>query len=177
MVDWRNLSMNLCPGERTIKLKGDPILTKARVSLKSMMKSWTETYQGYLIERYSMEMEREISSAEWYGIGEVHSVSQAISTLLHQFEDVFQMPEELPPRREIEHHIHLRMGTNPVNVRLYSYAYHQNGEVVEEMLTLEIIWPSTSPYSSLVLFVHKKDGGVNYRTLNSVIILINSLYQ
>lgn len=43
---------------------------------------------------------REISLTEWYGIEEVHSVSQAISTLstlLHQFEDVFQMPEELPP--------------------------------------------------------------------------------
>lgn len=94
-----------------------------------MIKSWTEADQGYLIKCRSMEMEGEISLTEWYGIEEVHTVSQAISTLLHQFEDVFQMPEELPPRREIKHHIHLRTGTNPVNVHLYRYAYYHKEEM------------------------------------------------
>lgn len=39
------------------------------------------------------------------------------------------------------------------------------------MLTSRITRPSTSSYSSLVLLVQKKDGGVDYRTLNNVIIL------
>ena len=75
--------------------------------------------------------------------------------------DVFDWPEKLPPKRSVEHHIHLKRDTNPVNVRPYRYAYHQKEEMeklVGKMLTLGIIRPSVSPYSSSVLLVKKKDG-------------------
>ncbi|KAA0031952.1 Retrotransposable element Tf2 [Cucumis melo var. makuwa] len=42
-------------------------------------------------------------------------------------------------RREIEQHIHLKKGTDPVNVRLYRFAYQQKAEMeklVDEMLIL-----------------------------------------
>ncbi|TYK14463.1 Ty3/gypsy retrotransposon protein [Cucumis melo var. makuwa] len=141
-VDWRNLTMIFLHQGKKILIKGDPSLTKARVSLKNMMKSWEESDQGFLIEFRSMEGEK-----------------------------------KLPPQRDIEHHIHLKQGTNPVNVRPYQYAHQQKIEMekrVEEMLKSGIICPSNSPYSSPVLLVRKKDESwrfcVDYRALNNVTI-------
>ena len=74
---------------------------------------------------------------------------------------MFDWPETLPPKRAIEHHICLKEGTDPINVRPYRYGFHQKAEMeklVEEMLTLGVIRPSKSPYSSPVLLVKKKDG-------------------
>ena len=96
-----------------------------------------------------------MSLARWYGVDEVYTRSESIPAVIDKFEDVFDWPETLPPRRSIERHIHLKGGTDLVNVRPYRRAYHQK----EEMLTSGIICPSTSPYSSLVLLVKKKDGG------------------
>ncbi|KAA0060668.1 ty3-gypsy retroelement transposase [Cucumis melo var. makuwa] len=92
-------------------------------------------------------------------------------------EYVFEWPETLPPKRGIEHHIHLKQGTNPVNVRPYRYAHRQKKEMerlVDEMLASGIIRPSTSPYYSSVLLVRKKDRSwrfcVDYCALNNVTI-------
>lgn len=75
----------------------------------------------------------------------------------------------------------LEEGTDPVNVRHYRYAYHQKEmeKLMDEMLTSGVIRPSTSPYSSPILLVKKKDGGwrfcVDYRALNNVTIPDNFL--
>ena len=46
--------MTLHLGKKII-IKGDSSLTKARVGLKNMMKSWEESDQGFLVEFRSME--------------------------------------------------------------------------------------------------------------------------
>ncbi|KAA0053502.1 ty3-gypsy retroelement transposase [Cucumis melo var. makuwa] len=86
-------------------------------------------------------------------------INEFILPLLNKYDDVFNWLEELPPKRGIEH-IHLKKGTNPINVRPYPYAYQQKEEMerlVDEMLTFGIIRPSNNPYSSLVLLVRKKE--------------------
>ena len=95
---------------------------------------------------------------------------------MHEFECIFQEPKHLPPLREIDHHINLKEGP-PVNVRPYRYAYFQKAEIekqVNEMLKSGLIRPSTSPFSSPVLLVKKKDGTwrfcTDYRALNKVTI-------
>ena len=68
-----------------------------------------------------------------------------------EFEDLFQEPTQLPPTREVDHHIILQEGTAPINVRPYRYAYFQKAEIekqVHDMLKLGLIKSSTSPFSS-----------------------------
>ncbi|KAL6332953.1 hypothetical protein AAG906_019964 [Vitis piasezkii] len=41
--------------------------------------------------------------------------------LIDKFEDIYQEPKQLPPEREIDHHINLKEGTEPINVRPYKF--------------------------------------------------------
>ncbi|KAJ0585747.1 putative nucleotidyltransferase, Ribonuclease H [Helianthus annuus] len=100
-----------------------------------------------------------------------------IQTLLQTFSHVFQTPSILPPPRQHDHHIHLHPNSQPVNVRPYRYPYYQKeimSNLIKDMLSEGIIKPSTSPYSSPVLLVRKKDGTwrfcVDYRALNALTI-------
>ena len=89
-----------------------------------------------------------------------------------QFQQLFQLPKELPPNRGHEHAIVLREGAEPMNVQPYRYPQFQKDEIerlIQEMLEAEIIRPSVSPYSSPILLVKKRDGSwrfyVDYRAL------------
>lgn len=104
-----------------------------------MMKTWTELDQGFLIECGSLE--GGMAFAAMYGVDEVPTTHESIPAVLAKNEDVFDWPGELPPQRTIEDHIHLKKGTNPVNVRPYRYAYQQKEEMerlVDEMMAFGI---------------------------------------
>lgn len=97
-----------------------------------------------------------------------------IAKLLESFGSIFTVPAALPPLRVWDHKIHLPEGTHPMNVRPYRYPYFQKAEIkrqVQEMLLQGVIQTSTSPFSSPVLLVRKKDGSfcfcVDYRALNA----------
>ena len=84
-----------------------------------------------------------------------------MQALLEEYSDVFAASTSLPPVREIDHKIPLKDGTEAINVRPYRYAYFQKTEIenqVRDMLNAGLIRPSTSPFSSPVLLVKKKDG-------------------
>ncbi|KAA0032387.1 ty3-gypsy retrotransposon protein [Cucumis melo var. makuwa] len=88
------------------------------------------------------------------------------------------MPDGLPLMRQIDHRIQLKEGMDPINVRPYCYPYVQKNEIerlVNDMLALGIIRPSTSPFFSPAILVKKKDGGwrfcVDHRTLNRATVL------
>ncbi|KAL9440783.1 hypothetical protein AB3S75_019452 [Citrus x aurantiifolia] len=88
-------------------------------------------------------------------------VPVSMQQLLKGYGELFQEPTQLPPTRGIDHCIIFKEGTEPVSVRPYRYAYFQKAEIekqVEEMLNSGLIRPSTSPFSSPVLLVKKKDG-------------------
>nr|GEZ42526.1 putative mitochondrial protein [Tanacetum cinerariifolium] len=105
-------------------------------------------------------------------------VNPELDDILTEFSDVFLMPVGLPSLRDHEHAIVLKGGTEPVNVRPYRYPQLPKDEIeklVGEMIESGIIRPSTSPFSSPVLLVKKKDGSwrfcVDYRALNKSTVL------
>lgn len=96
-----------------------------------------------------------------------------LSTLLQDFQDLFAEPQHLPPQRSHDHSIPLKDGTEAINVRPYRYPAIQKTEIenmIQEMLKMGIIRESTSPFSSPIIMVKKKDGSwsmcVDYRELN-----------
>ena len=100
-----------------------------------------------------------------------------VITLLSKYGPVFQTPVGLPPYRLNDHQIYLEPNTKAINVRPYRYPHYPKNEIkklVQEMLAQGIIKLSTSPFSSPVVLVKKKDGSwrfcVDYRALNAATI-------
>jgi len=101
----------------------------------------------------------------------------ALATLLHTYRQVFDVPIGLPPPRMHDHSIPLLEGSNPVKVKPYRYPHSQKAQIelmIQEMLNEGLIQPSTSPFSSPIILVKKKDGTwrfcTDYRALNVLTI-------
>ncbi|KAJ0483369.1 putative nucleotidyltransferase, Ribonuclease H [Helianthus annuus] len=100
-----------------------------------------------------------------------------VTSLLENFQTLFDAPHTLPPNRPHDHNIPLFNDNNPINVKPYRYPHFQKRimtQLIGEMLNDGIIRPSQSPFSSPVLLVKKKDGTwrfcVDYRALNAVTV-------
>ena len=100
-----------------------------------------------------------------------------LQILLACFADVLRIPTSLPLAQLFDHAIPLQLGSAPVSVRPYCYPYFQKTEIerlVKEMLDEGIIKPSTSPFSSPILVVKKKDDTwrfyTYYRALNAITV-------
>ncbi|KAA0045922.1 transposon Tf2-1 polyprotein isoform X1 [Cucumis melo var. makuwa] len=94
-VGWRELTLTFVQNEKKVVIRGDPSLTKTKVSLKHIMKTWTPSDQGFLIEcRF---LEGGMTFAELYGIDDVPTIQESILTAIAKFEDVYDWPQELPP--------------------------------------------------------------------------------
>ena len=99
----------------------------------------------------------------------------ALVALLSEFKDAFDPPQGYPPARHYDHEIPLVAGAAPVQVRPYRYPPAVKTEIerqVSEMLNSGLIQPSSSPFSSEVLLVKKKDGSfrfcVDFCQLNAI---------
>ncbi|KAL0444649.1 UNVERIFIED_CONTAM: hypothetical protein Slati_2187600 [Sesamum latifolium] len=89
-----------------------------------------------------------------------------ILAVLHHFITVFNPVLGHPPSRPHDHRIHLSPDSTPVNIKPYRYRHcHKESMsiLIFDMLRDGLIRPNTSPFSSPVLSVKKKDGlGFHY---------------
>ena len=99
--------------------------------------------------------------------------------MLKEFSDVFpsELPEGLPPRRDIDHKIELIPGSAPTNRPTYRMSPTELDELkkqLDELIKAGFIQPSKSPFGAPILFVKKKDGTmrmcIDYRALNEITI-------
>lgn len=101
----------------------------------------------------------------------------SVRAVLQQFAAVFSDTTSLPPPRTWDHTIPLIPGAQPVNTRVYRFPPDQKSEIERQltnMLSKEIIRPSSSPFASSVLLVRKKDATwrfcIDYRKLNAITV-------
>jgi len=88
-------------------------------------------------------------------------VELELALLLHTYNKVFSTPRGLPPNMSHVYSIPLLVGSNPVKVKPYRYPHNQKEEIeklVDNMLKEGLIQPITSPFSSPIILVKKKDG-------------------
>ena len=104
-------------------------------------------------------------------------VPPEVVEILDQFSVVFSEPKQLLKHRPWDHSIPLIPGAKPFNITPYRYTPEQKNEIedqVKEMLKAGLIVPSTSPFSSQVLLVKKKDQTwrfcIDFRHLNMITI-------
>ncbi|KAA0034862.1 Transposon Tf2-9 polyprotein [Cucumis melo var. makuwa] len=79
--------------------------------------------EGFLVDCRAVELATPTDNDCYMAHMEI-GVDGSLSTVLKQFEDVFKWPEKLPPRREIEHQIHLKQRADPINVRPYVMGFN-----------------------------------------------------
>ncbi|MFS7996550.1 putative nucleotidyltransferase, Ribonuclease H [Helianthus anomalus] len=101
-----------------------------------------------------------------------------LQSLLDAYQDVFQTPTTLPPKRPpFDHRIDLQAGSKVVNLKPYRYPSAQKDvieKLTKELIDTGVVRGSSSPFASPVVLVKKKDGTwrfcIDYRSLNSITI-------
>jgi len=161
VVHGRKLVLRGTPGTRLKTVRNQRLHKTLTAGVHVSMLQVCETGEGTLLQSLSTH-------------ADPTTIPDNIEKLLLDFEDVFQEPTTLPPKRAVhDHKIPLVQGTNPVNKRPYRYAKQQKDiidGIIQEYLKSGIIQNSSSSYSSPVVLVGKKDGGwrlcIDYRELN-----------
>lgn len=141
-TNWEMLTMNFEWGDGRVELKGDPVMCRNLVSLRTLIKIIEIEFWTVLDSEPAKLSNATVG--EWGDILEYHA-------------EVFKEPQGQPPCRATDHRIELTSGSKPLSVRPYRYGHLQKDEIerlVDEMLRAGAIRPSSSP----VLLVKKKDG-------------------
>ena len=97
--------------------------------------------------------------------------------IVSNYDEIFQEPSGLPPKREIQHEIHLQQDVPLPNVGMYRMSAVEMIEIkkqVQDLLDQGEIRPSTSLCGSPIVLVPKKDSTwrmcIDYWALNKITV-------
>jgi hypothetical protein len=97
--------------------------------------------------------------------------------VVNQYDEMFQEPKRLPPKRVIQHEIQFQQDCPLPNIGMYRMSVMENVEIkkqIQEFLDKGVIMPSTSPCGSPIVLLTKKDGTwhmcVDFRALNKIAV-------
>lgn len=173
VVDYSKLSLKFYQEEKFVTLQGESSKSPSQAQLHHLKRMQST---AAIEELFSIQMvEQEVPEDVLKDLPT--DIASELALLLHTYSKVFITPTGLPPTRRHSHAIPLKEGSQPVKVKLYRYPHSQKTQIekmVHEMLDQGIIVLSTSPFSSPILLVKKKDGSwrfcIDYRALNTVTI-------
>jgi hypothetical protein len=118
----------------------------------------------------SQRMEKLLKKGHSSVIAQIHAIQatktppvlEDLQAILSKHQMVFSTPQGLPPSHSVhDHSISLVLRILPPNIHLYRHPFSQKNEIekmFQELLTVGVIRPSTSPYFSLIVMVMKKEG-------------------
>ena len=105
--------------------------------------------------------------------------------LLNSYTDQFpaQLPQRLPPKRDVDHEIELQQGASPPSRSPYRLPKPELEELQTQLTSLlekGFIGPSKSPFGAPVFFVKKSDGSLrmvcDWRELNKITVKTQGLH-
>jgi hypothetical protein len=166
LMDFKELTMQFDQEVHQYKFQGIIVGSPAVISSHRMEKLLKKGHSGVIAQLHAIQET------------DTPPVPQDLQALLSKHQMVFSTPQGLPPSRSFhDHSIPLVPGSLPPNIHLYRHPFSQKNEIekmVHELLTAGIIHPSTSPYSSPVVMVLKKEGYwrmcPDFRALNKLTI-------
>ncbi|WVY94257.1 hypothetical protein V8G54_033345 [Vigna mungo] len=172
LMDYQALTMKFFHRNQLIELKGDSGHISSSISIHQLKRVIRSDHEAQL---YSLQVLSPTPTS--LTSSHISHPNTAVDHLLLQYTKLFAEPTHLPPSRPTDHQIPLISAANPVNVRSYRYPHAHKIEIEKQIsMLLDSGWitPSTSPFSSPVLLLRKKDGSwrmcVDYRALNAVTI-------
>jgi hypothetical protein len=149
LMDFQNLTMQFDQGSHKHKFQGITTGSPKIISSHRMEKLLKKGHSGVIAQLHAIQAT------------EIPPMPQDLQALLTKHQTVFSTPQGLPPSHGVhDHSIPLVPESLPPNIRPYRHPFAQKNEIekmVQELLTAGVIRPSTSPYSSPVVMVLKKE--------------------
>ncbi|KAD2394077.1 hypothetical protein E3N88_41054 [Mikania micrantha] len=179
--NFQKMTMQFKMGEELCELKGIHTNKVSMCSLKLSAGADDGQTEANVVQMYSLQLmgnTREgLHNSKVVTKDGGTSEQKLWQELISEFAAVFDLPKGLPPKREFDHHIRLKEGTEPISQRPYRYPAIQK-DVIEsttkELLAAGVIRNSQSSFAAPVVLVKKKDGQwrmcMDYRRLNEATI-------
>jgi hypothetical protein len=177
LIEWHNRLVRIPSKNGIVRVKAHELPCGSGLTIHFILgKAWKKECVG---SQGMMCVMRVLDEYEPKEATKLVTSAKCIRRVLEEFPDVMleELPEDLPPRRRVDHAIEVIPGIEPPAKAPYRMSHEELKELkvqLEELLAKGYIKPSKSPYGAPVLFVHKKDGTlrmcVDYRALNKATV-------
>jgi hypothetical protein len=166
LMDFKDLTTQFNQEGHQFKFQGITAGSPEIISSHRMEKLLKKGHSGVIVQLHAIQATK------------TPSIPQDLQAILSKHQLVFSTPQGLPPSLGVhDHSIPLVPGSLPPNICPYRHPFFQKNEIekmVQELLNACVIRPSTSPYSSPVVMVLKKEGSwqmcPDFRALNKLTI-------